>query len=123
MVNEGIENMLVKNAQKYDDYEDFINASISRRYSRSRIQRTCVHILLGHTKSQIQSLSKEPFLRVLGFNKKVAGYLKKLDNVSTKVKEMPEDFFKLEMKATQVYELVSTKKTLVKQEVSKVFIL
>ena len=40
LVSEGIENLLYENAVKYDDYESFLSASISKRYTRSRIQRS-----------------------------------------------------------------------------------
>lgn len=46
LVEEGIENRLKKNASLYDNWTDFLNASISKTYTKARIQRTCLFILL-----------------------------------------------------------------------------
>ncbi len=108
LMSEGIENLLKKNAQKYWDYEEFINASISRRYTRSRLQRILLH-LLGHvTKEEEQDLEKEDYLRILGFNTRGQELLKELKkeediDIITQFKKLPEKQKALEWKMAQLY--------------------
>lgn len=45
MVDEGIENLFKKNIE-YNNYSDFIDSCVSRRYTRNRIKRTYLSILL-----------------------------------------------------------------------------
>lgn len=46
LVDEGIENLFKKNILLFDNYHDFIDACVSRRYTRSKIMRTYLCILL-----------------------------------------------------------------------------
>lgn len=107
LVNEGIENLLIKNALKYDTYEDFINNSISYRYTRSRIMRVCLHILTNLTKSDFKRYSKDKYIRVLGFNSKGQKYLKSLKNskikITTLFKNINPDSKEIEWKASILY--------------------
>ncbi|TDV24175.1 putative nucleotidyltransferase [Mycoplasmopsis mustelae] len=52
MVNEGIENLFKKNIN-LPNYEAFINACISKRYTASRIKRTYLYVLLKIKKYNI----------------------------------------------------------------------
>ena len=108
LMSEGIENLLKKNALKYWDYEQFMDASISRRYTRSRLQRILLH-LLGHvTKEEVQELEKEDYLRILGFNERGQELLKSLRKeedirIITQFKKLPERQKALEWKMAQLY--------------------
>ena len=124
MVSEGIQNKLKKHAVECNCYEEFLENCVSRRYSKSRIQRILMHILLNHTKEQVLSLGKLNHLRVLGFTKKGRDYIKeKKLNISTKVSHIPKDYFAIEENATAIYSLISKEKDLLKKEVSKIMIL
>lgn len=108
LVNEGIENNLIKNAMKYDDYEEFVNACVSRRYTRARIQRTIIQILNQVTKDEIKNLEDNKYLRVLGFNSKGREYLATLKkdeeiNIVTKFNALPEKTRKLYYKTSCLY--------------------
>ncbi|MFV8470417.1 nucleotidyltransferase [Mycoplasma sp. AA7A] len=46
LVDEGIENLFKKQVLLNDNYHNFIDACVSKRYTRSRIQRTYINILL-----------------------------------------------------------------------------
>ncbi|WP_416755597.1 nucleotidyltransferase [Mycoplasma sp. VS42A] len=46
LVDEGIENLFKKQVKLNNDYNSFIDACVSKRYTRSRIQRTYLSILL-----------------------------------------------------------------------------
>lgn len=127
LISEGIEHLLYENAKEHDNYEDFMQACISRRYSRARIGRICVHILLQHTEKDIANLSNLNFIRILGFRKKATVLLKKIKSSSTivasKVKEMPQDYFDIEMNATLIYSLITKRKDLISQEIGPVIII
>ncbi len=106
MVSEGIENMLIKNAVECEDYENFIGRSISRRYTRSRIQRTLLHIACQIRKEDVECLPEIDYLRVLGFNEKGRRLLKDLKdeaNIITQFKNLPEKHKEIEWKTSLIY--------------------
>ena len=121
LVDEGIEKVLKDNAYRYNDYEAFINASISRRYTRSRIQRIIMHIMLDDKKEDIQKLGDETFARILGFGEKGREYLShiKKDEVPiiTQFKNIPAGYKDMEWKASLLYStLLNDKDAYLKQE-------
>ena len=120
LVSEGIENMFIKNAIAYDKYEDFINNSISRRYTKSRIQRTLLQIVNQIKTNDVLKLHELDYLRVLGFNSKGQELLKTLkDNVNivTQFKNIPEDYKQIEYKTSLVYSnLLKDPQAYMKQE-------
>lgn len=107
LVSEGIESHMIKQAMNYDDAHDFIDACVNRRYSKARIQRTMVHLLLHHTKKDIKQLPPIDTLRVLGFNrhglKALQMYKEKGIRVASRFNQIPLPYRKMEHKATQVY--------------------
>ena len=107
LVNEGIENLLIKNALKYDNYEDFIDNSVSYRYTRSRINRVCLHILNNVTKQDFKALNaKLNYIRVLGFNSKGQKYLRNIKNksiITTQFKNIDPKQKEIEWKAALLY--------------------
>lgn len=109
MVSEGIENMLIKNAQKYSNYEEFINNSISRRYTKSRIQRISLHIMNQIKKDDVNNLEPLNYVRVLGFNNKGREYLKTIKeetNIITQFKNIPQKYKEIEWKTSAIYSSV-----------------
>ena len=78
LVDEGIENLLYKAASTYDNYEDFLNHVVTKKYTKSRIMRTLTHILLQTTKEDAVALENESFIRILATNKKGLAYLKQI---------------------------------------------
>lgn len=107
LVSEGIENMLMKNARTYFNYDEFINASISKRYTRSRIQRICLNIICNITKIEVNNLPDLNYIRVLGFNNKGKEYLRQFRkdeiDVITQFKNIPQEYKDIEWKASNVY--------------------
>lgn len=92
LVEEGIESHLIKTIKKSSNYDDFITKSITKRYTKARIERTIIHILAQNTKKEIKELEPLNFIRVLGFNQKGQKYLKHLKdkvNVCAKFKDIP----------------------------------
>ena len=106
LVSEGIENLLKVNAIKYDRYEDFMNASISRRYTRSRIQRVLIHIACHILKTDVNNLPELSYIRVLGFNQTGQNYLKqikKTTSIITQFKNIPAPYKQIEWKTELLY--------------------
>ena len=106
MVSEGIENLLKENAFRYDSYEEFINSSVSRRYTRSRIQRVLMHIANQIRKEDVENLPDNNYVRVLGFNEKGQEYLRRIKDdvdIITQFKNIPEPYKEMEWKTNCLY--------------------
>lgn len=120
LVSEGIENLLIQNAIKFDNYNDFINNSISRRYTKSRIQRILLQIMNNITKEEVNSLPPSDYIRVLGFNSKGQEYIKQIKentNIITQFKNIPESYKKIEWKTSLLYStLFKDSNAYIKQE-------
>lgn len=120
LVSEGIENLLKENAIKYDNYEDFINSSISRRYTKARIQRILLNIFNNITIQEVNSLKPMNYVRVLGFNNKGQALLKQFKedkNIVTQFKNIPNDYKDIEWKVNLNYaNLSNNPQEYIKQE-------
>ena len=106
LVDEGIGNLLKENAIKYADYESFIGNSISRRYTRSRIQRTLLQIGNKIKKTDVNELGDNDYVRVLGFNQTGQQILKEYKekvNIVTQFKNIPEPYKQIEWKTSLLY--------------------
>lgn len=108
LVSEGIENLLIKNAGLYDTYDEFINASISKRYTKARIQRILLNIINNIKKEDVSNLEPLNYIRVLGFNSKGQEYLKSFRkdedfNIVTQFKNIPSTYKDIEWKVSNLY--------------------
>ncbi len=106
LVDEGIEKLLKENAVKCDDYGSFLDACISRRYTRSRIQRTLIHIALNNKKETVTNLPDNAYVRVLGFDPKGREFMKQMKEEAdfvTLFKNIPEPYKSIEYKADLLY--------------------
>lgn len=107
LVDEGIEKLLIDNAVEFGDFEDFITHSVSRRYTRSRIQRIILQIANHIRKEDIASLPPLDFIKPLGFNKKGQELLKELKKnelkIAVKFKEIPLAYRVMEYKVSSIY--------------------
>lgn len=115
LVSEGIENHLVNMATQHAEFDAFINASTSKRYSTARIQRVCSHILLNTTKEFAKKYPKQLPLRVLGFNKKglsaLQMYKEREIDIATRFNQLPKLARNYEVHATTIYALGFNKET------------
>ncbi len=111
LFNEGIENHLKKQADLYSDYNDFINNTITKRYTRSRIQRTLLQLLMNNSKKEVQDLPPLDFIRPLAFNEKGREYLKELKKkeikVASRFNKVPIPYRRMEYKAAVLYSCLS----------------
>ncbi len=106
-VNEGIENLLIKQIKNSNTYEEFLNKIKSKRYSINRLNRMLLHINLGILKKDANKPIS--YLKILGFNSKGKNYLKKhreYFKLPTKIdtKSIQRDY---ELKASILYDLLT----------------
>lgn len=66
-VEEGIENRILQMVDKANSFSEFMTLLKTKRYTWTRLQRLCVHILTNTNKEQMKALSDRPsYLRLLG---------------------------------------------------------
>lgn len=119
----GLENMLKEAAMHKTRLEDLVNHAITKRYTRGRINRYLVHLLIGLNREKIINFNKKgpPYLRILGMNSTGKILLKqmkkqaKLPILTRPAKELrrldkySEDCFDQEVTATSFYNLLIDK--------------
>ncbi len=69
-VAEGIENLLYKNINSGNSFEEITELSVSKRYPRARIKRMLLYAALNITKEDMEKYKKAPYFRVLASNTK-----------------------------------------------------
>lgn len=110
LVNEGIENRLKDAARKYYTWNDFLQYCTTKTYSKARIQRTCLMILLQIKKDEIPS----SFFgcKVLGFDSIGQQLLKenKDKEIYTKFAHLSEFLKSVELKTNYLYNSVLKEK-------------
>jgi predicted nucleotidyltransferase len=77
-VEEGIENRLIKAAIQSNNFREFMEKVKTKRYTWTRIQRICLHILTNTKKMEMKSVDSASYLRLLGMNKYGKEYLNKI---------------------------------------------
>lgn len=110
-VTEGIENRLKKEIINSNDYNDFINKIQSKRYTKNRIQRMFIHILLGITKDNAKE--ELTYIKILGYNEKGQKYLKEQRNI-LKLPILVDKSslqYEIEKRACLVYDMIYNTKT------------
>lgn len=99
--------------------ETLIDKLKTKRYTRTKLQRTLLRILLNHTKEDLSSETLRqgvPYLRVLGFSPKGQELLKRMKKTAkvpivTKVTAVTSPILELDLRATSVYALGYTAST------------
>lgn len=109
-VDEGIENKLKKVINEAKDLNDLILKVKSKRYSYNKIQRMLLHIVCK-VKKQDNDLNIK-YIRVLGFSLNGKKILKEIKNdikvpIITKYKKEYNHLFKMDIKASAVYSLLT----------------
>lgn len=107
LVNEGIENHLVRCAQNNDTYEGFLNEATNWRYTSSRIRRTCLQLLVQLTKEEAKKLPPYESARILAFNDTGRNYLHDLRKqeipFASRFAKVPYPWRALEYRTTLLY--------------------
>lgn len=111
-MSEGLENRFCDAAKTAVSLDSLIDAVKSKRYTRSRLCRAAVNVLIGNPKGLYKR--NPPCLRVLGFNDRGRELLKELSNTATlPIITKPADMenlpdarahFELECRASDIYD-------------------
>ena len=97
-VVEGLENRILHSIDSFFDMKDIIDFIKTKRYTRTKIQRILLHILLDIKEKEVayfMDLPRMPYIRVLGFQKDKSDILGDLTvnakcPVLTNLKKAPE---------------------------------
>jgi len=107
-VEEGLENRLKQAALKAKSFHDFMEQIKTKRYTWTRLQRVCLHILMNVKREEMSNIVPK-YLRLLGMSENGREYLRKekknlglpiVSKLSTN-KEMLE----LDIRASRLYAL------------------
>lgn len=112
LVEEGLENVLCQTIQEVNSMEEFIQSLLSKRYTRPRIQRMLIHVLMKNTKQDIQNAMSIDYLRILAMNQNGRTYLNKIKKTSsyrlvTRFSSYQHPALDIEFKATKLLSLIS----------------
>ncbi|MCH1623896.1 nucleotidyltransferase [Fredinandcohnia quinoae] len=110
-VEEGIENRLLSTIKVSTSFKDFIERIKTKRYTWTRLQRLCLHVLTHTTKNEMLNIKENKsasYIRLLGMSQKGQKYLnlikKKVDlPIISKLSAHKDDLLHLDSKATQAY--------------------
>ena len=84
---------------KYDNYKEFFENLMTKRYTIGRVQRILIHILLGITKDDTRYLKDNiPYIRVMGFSEKGKEYLKDFQKIKENNIEIITSFKNIQKK-------------------------
>ena len=75
---EGLENKFIRAARSTNTFDEFFQSMISRRYTRSRLQRLMIHLMSGLTVEHVKQFDGVQYIRPLAFNERGRQLLKKI---------------------------------------------
>ncbi len=110
MANEGLDNLLIKAAMTSNNYDELLNNLVSKRYSKTRIQRLLLYVLHNITKEQQKFLYNNPYIKTLAFDEKGRKLLSEIKKKATLPIITPNSnnlINKAELKASNLYYYLS----------------
>ena len=84
-MNEGLENKILRAARTASSFAEMIDTLVNRRYTRSRIRRLMLHVLIGLTADQLKQFDGVNYIRVLAFNERGRAILRSIRNCGVPV--------------------------------------
>lgn len=108
-VEEGLENRILTQIATSHSFKDFMEGLKTKRYTWTRLQRLCVHILTNTTKEQMQAVEDNvPYLKLLGMTRKGQSYLSSIKKhlpvpLVANDKSYKHPLLALDQKATAAY--------------------
>lgn len=113
---EGLENRLKQAAIQNASFESFFKAIQTKRYTNARLQRLLIYVLFNIQEKDKTKYEQFEHIRVLGMTDKGQAYIKYIKNsdttinFATNINSSNKEDFKLDIKATQIYNLISNDK-------------
>lgn len=113
-MEEGLEYRLKRYISQASSFKDFMTAIKTKRYTWTRLQRLCTHILTNTQKKDMVSVMNHtaaPYVRLLGMNELGRDYLNKIKKtlavpLITKVKKEKPPLLNLDLKAAKLYDFL-----------------
>ena len=111
LVDEGIENLLKKVIFNVSSYEELVNKLTSKRYTKTRIQRMLLHILMNNTKEEMKDCFPINYLHILKMNQNGQNYLKTIKktcdyHLITTLSSYTHPALDLEIKSSKLLSLI-----------------
>lgn len=119
-ISEGLENRIKKAVQLFSNYNDLVEYIKTKRYTRTRIQRILIYILLDITKKMYKKHIElgNQYVRVLAFNDKGKKLISQISNCSklpiivsiqknkSNFKKKILDMLNIDLKASDIYSIL-----------------
>lgn len=109
LMDEGIENHLIRCAQDNLEWAGFISQATTRRYTTSRIQRTLCHLAVRNTRENMNRLPELDRIRPLDWDDKGQDYIRYLQESGVTVvnhfAQIIQPYRELEYKAALLYSM------------------
>ncbi len=108
---EGLENRLLKYINDAENFSAFMHLIKTKRYTWTRLQRLCLHILTNTTKQEMTQVGvKCPYIRILGMNKKGRQFINERKKhipvpLITTISQNEHPLIKMELRASRCYSL------------------
>ena len=126
-MEEGLEGLFTGNIEKAESFDDFVGRCVCARYTRGRLQRQVIKILLGIDKWTDLALQRSGarYVRVLGYNDTGKKYLRAISKTAklkivTRLAAVKDPLCKLitgiEFRASKLWELISGGRIRVREE-------
>ncbi|MDQ0198481.1 nucleotidyltransferase [Neobacillus ginsengisoli] len=110
-IEEGLENRFLAAALVSNNFKEFMEKIKTKRYTWTRLQRTCVHLLTNTKKAEMVSdTEKATYLRLLGMTKNGKEYLNKMKSqfslpLISKLSACKQKDILPDIKASRIYSL------------------
>lgn len=110
-VEEGLEHRFISKIRDANTFSEFMGKIKTKRYTWTRLQRVCTHILTNTTKDKMKRLTIDPkasYIRLLGMSKSGRAYLQQNKKNFTlplisKLNHDSNEMLQLDIKASNVY--------------------
>lgn len=111
-IDEGIENRLKQNILSTETFNQFVELIKTKRYTKPKIQRLLLNILLNITKEKIANLdimNGPQYIRILGFNEKGRTHLNKVKHdidipIITNIRKIKSPMLEIDISSSIIYE-------------------
>jgi predicted nucleotidyltransferase len=113
-VEEGLEHRLISNVKEATSFHEFMGKIKTKRYTWTRLQRTCTHVLTNTSKDLMKKVTlqkKASYIRLLGMSQKGRAYLQKNKKefslpVISKLSNTTDEMLTLDIKAANTYGMI-----------------
>jgi predicted nucleotidyltransferase len=113
-MEEGLQHRILSQIRKATSFQSFMESLKTKRYTWTRLQRACTHLLTNTTKEVMKDVSKEKkatYIRLLGMSQTGRAYLQQNKKkvtlpIISRLAGVSNTQLELDVKAAQTYSLV-----------------